>query len=254
MESTSQISARLLKMDESVALADAHCHLDLFPNPSEAVEEARRAGVGIIVTAGSDGASNMKTLQLAKNGVYGVVGISPDFSSHESGHIDGLAEIIKMNRNIVGIGEIGLDNTVLEKAPMEKQKEAFQKQLEIAKAMELPVVVHARKALKEVMQILKDSEMDRVIFHYFEGAEAEAKEVEKEGWLVSIPPIESSRRKRVIKALDLNSIVAETDSPVVGRSPADVIGVIEKIAWLKGISSVEAGERITKTIKEYFYI
>lgn len=254
LESSSQVSARLFKLEEAVLFTDAHCHLDLFPNPAEVVEESRRLGVGIIITAGSDAASNLRMLELARGGVYGVAGISPDFIETNRKQIDELPELVRMNRNIIGIGEIGLDSVKCKDIPMERQVEAFEKQIDIAKAMELPMVVHARGTLARVMEILKEKEVERAVFHYFEGNEAEAKTIEKKGWLVSIPPIESGKRKRVIKALELNSIVAETDSPAVGKSPADVIKVVEKIAELKGISSDEAGERITKTIKEYFYI
>ena len=52
-----------------------------------------------------------------------------------------------MNRNIIGIGEIGLDAAIVERVAMEKQNDAFEKQIEIAKEMEIPIVVHARKAI-----------------------------------------------------------------------------------------------------------
>lgn len=241
-------------MEESVLFADAHCHLDLFPDPNAVVAEARKAGVGIIITAGSDAESNVRMLELAKGGVYGVAGICPDAAVDGFGRVDELVELIKMNRNIVGIGEIGLDATILERVPMEKQVEVFERQIGIAKEMELPVVVHARKAIDKVMEILEEKGVERALFHYFEGGESEARIAEKRGWLVSIPPFESGKRRRVIKEIELSSIVAETDSPAVGKSPADVVEVIARIAEIKGIGTDEAGERITKTIKEYFYI
>ncbi|HUB92408.1 MAG TPA: TatD family hydrolase [Candidatus Saccharimonadales bacterium] len=254
LESSAQVSARIFRMEEPVLYADAHCHLDLFPDPLRVVEESRKLGVGIIITAGAGAASNLRMLELARGSVYGVAGISPDFVGKDSGQIEELPEIVKMNRNIIGIGEIGLDSVKVRDTPLERQAEAFEKQIDIAKAMELPVVVHARGALKRVMEILESREVERAVFHYFEGGVDEAKAAEKNGWLVSIPPIESGRRKRVIKELDLSSIVAETDSPAVGKSPADVVKVVAKIAELKGVSPDEAGERMTKTIKEYFYI
>lgn len=241
-------------MEEMMPFADAHCHLELFDDPSSAVEEARKSGVGIIITAGSNASSNVKMLELAKGGVYGVAGISPDFSVSEGRHIEELAELIKMNKNIIGIGEIGLDSTIIESVAMEKQKEAFEKQLEVAKLLEIPVVLHARKAIDQVIKILEEKEVEKAVFHFFEGNEEHARMAEKKGYLISIPPGESSRRKRVIKAIGLNSIVAETDSPAVGKSPADVVKVIQQIAELKRITLEEAGEQITKTIKEYFYI
>ncbi len=254
LEETAQISPRLMKMNEQVVFSDAHFHLDLFDNPATVVADARKAGIGIMITAGSDAASNLRMLELCREDVYGVAGISPDFSSADFSRIGELAELVKMNRNIVGFGEIGLDATAIEKAGMEKQRAAFVMQLDIARELGVPVVVHARRALGAAMEILEKEEMERVVFHYFEGDEKEARIIERRGWLISVPPVESSRRKRAIKEVELDSLVVESDSPAVGRSPADVLFALERIALLKGISTDEVGERVTKTIKEYFYI
>ena len=254
MENLSQITTRRVSLEEEIPFTDAHCHLDLFPEPEKIFIEARKAGVGIVITAGGNSEGNIKTLDIVHGGIYGVVGISPEFMLPEAWKIEELKDILKMNKNVIGIGEIGLDAVMAEKSPLEIQEKGFIKQLEIASSMEIPVVIHSRKSLSRTFEILKESAIKNVVFHYFEGNENDAKAAEKEGWLVSIPPIESSRLKRVIKVLDIESIVAETDSPAVGREPADVLSVIEKIAELKGISTVEAGERMTKTIKEYFYV
>ncbi len=254
LEDTAQLSSRLMNMEEQIMLSDAHFHLDLFDNPADVVAQARRAGLGIMITAGSDSASNLRMLELARWCVYGVAGISPDFSSVDFSRIGELGDIVRMNRNIVGVGEIGLDATVMEKAGMEMQRKAFVMQLGIARELGVPVVVHARKALGAIMEILEKEEMERVVFHYFEGDEREARIIEKKGWLISVPPVESSRRKRAIKEVELESLVVESDSPAVGKNPGEVVIALERIALLKGVPTDEVGERVTKTIKEYFYI
>ncbi|MCL5100360.1 MAG: TatD family hydrolase, partial [Candidatus Marsarchaeota archaeon] len=71
---------------------------------------------------------------------------------------------------------------------------------------------------------------------------------------VIVSPALSSKRRRVIRAVDLESLFSETDSPVVGKTPSDVITVVTEIASLKGVSIEDAGETITKSIKDYFYI
>ena len=90
------------------------------------------------------------------------------------------------------------------------------------------------------------------MFHFFEGDEAKASELAELGYLISIPPIESSRRKRVINELSIDSIAVETDSPVVGKSPLDVIRIVEWIAEIKGISFDDASMRITQNVKKLF--
>lgn len=239
----------------SYSLSDVHCHLDLCSNPKEAVEESRRRNVQIMITAGSDRKSNLKMQELTKyDGVFGVVGISPDFSSADNEFISEMPGLIKTNRRIIGIGEIGLDLKIAEKVGMEIQKKALMRQIDIANELELPIVVHSRGALDDVIKILKEKEVKRAVFHFFEGDEEKAKLLAKAGYLISIPPIESGRRKRIIKEIDLSSIAAETDSPVVGKIPADVAKVIDYISRLKNMGFEEAGEAVTETIKDYFYI
>lgn len=255
MEGVSQVLSKVnFALEEGVEFSDAHCHLDLFSDPDKVASEARRGNVGIIITAGSNAESNLKNFGLAKNGVYGVVGICPDFASSDFSQIEQLGGFLKANRNIIGIGEIGLDATVISHVSMDDQIKAFEAQLDLAADMHVPVVVHARKMIGEVMRILREKDIENVVFHYFEGGEEEARQVEKEGWLVSVPPVDSSRRRRALREIGIESIVAETDSPAVGKTPLDVIKVVSDIAVLKGVSTEEAGAEITKTIKEYFYI
>ena len=254
MENLSQITARKIMLEDNAPFADTHCHLDLFADPRRTFDKAREAGVGMAITAGGSSESNMKILDIVGEGIYGVVGISPESTLMDSAGVEDLPEIVRMKRHIIGIGEIGLDAVMAGRSPLDVQEKAFRRQLDIASSMELPVVVHSRRMIKMTMKVLKESSITNAVFHYFEGNEEDAKTIEREGWLVSIPPIESGRLVRTIKALDIDSIVAETDSPVVGKYPSDVIGVIEKIAALKGISAIEAGEKMTKTLKEYFYV
>lgn len=255
LEQSTQQIRRIETKAAPYRLSDAHCHLDLYPNPEEIVEEAWMKGLERIITAGSNRESNLKTLDIAKGSVaFAVVGISPDFSGGDFEFIDELAEIIKRNRNIVGVGEVGLDFKIVGRVPAEIQKQAFLKQIEIAKALEVPLVIHSRGALNEVVEILERSEVERAVLHFFEGDEEQAKALEKRGYLISIPPVRSGRRRRVIKALDINSIVSETDAPVVGKTPLDVMEVVEEIAGIKNIGLGEVSELITETIKDYFYI
>ena len=255
MEGVSQLVSKMnFAIEEGVEFSDAHCHLDLFSDPERVASEARKGNVGIIITAGSNAESNLMNFRLAKGGVYGVVGLSPDFASSDSAQIEHLAGFLKTNRNIIGIGEIGLDATIISEVEMDAQIRAFEAQLDLAVDLHVPVVVHARKMIGEVIRILKEKSIENAVFHYFEGGEEEARTVEREGWLVSVPPVDSSRRRRALREIGIESIVAETDSPAVGKTPLDVIKVVSDIAVLKGVSTEEAGAETTKTIKEYFYI
>ncbi len=237
------------------SMTDAHCHLDLFDAPAKIVEEATGRGVDLIITAGGSGKGNAGTWNLSRlPHVYGVIGIDPGSANEDDGYFDELEIMVKGNDKIVGLGEIGLDATVENSAAAYRQVEVFERQLEIARRLEMPVVIHSRKRLDEVVGMLVEKRMPRVMFHFFEGDEKEAAELAGRGWLLSIPPAESGKRKRIINEIELSNIVTETDSPVVGKTPADVFQVIDYIARIKNVSPVEVAEQTTKNVKGFFGI
>lgn len=239
---------------EAVALSDAHCHLDLFQNPMQTVEEALGNGVRVMVTCGVGERSSAAAISIAQHkNVFATIGIDPEHADSDYSYLERLEKDVLSSRKVVGIGEIGLDykNGIEDR---EKQKEVFKRQIEIAKRLEMAIVVHSRNAMPDVMEIVMNSGIKKAMFHYFEGDEVQAKALAQRGYVISIPPFESSKRKRVIKALEMKNIVAETDSPAVGKSPSDVSAVLKMIAEIKGISFEEAAHGATETLKELFYI
>lgn len=237
-----------------ILYADAHCHLNLFDDPKRAVADSLAAGVDTILATGGSAKDNPQVVSLAdgKN-VFGVIGIDPTFADKDATAIDGLEALVKGNKSVVGIGEIGLD-MVVPTASLDVQHDVFEKQLEIAMRLDKPVVLHARKAIDDLLTTIIEMDVERAMLHFFEGDEVQAKLAEKHGYMVSISPGDSSRKKRVIKAVDITSIVTETDSPIVGKSPVDVVKVAETIAKLKGIGVAEAAEQTRKNVREFFYI
>ncbi|MDE1823660.1 MAG: TatD family hydrolase, partial [Candidatus Micrarchaeota archaeon] len=221
-------------------LIDAHCHLDLFPNPDEIVDFAFSKGLEAIITSGGSGNGNLASLRIARRDrVFATIGIDPLAAQTEFHLIDNLEEEMLTSRKIIGIGEIGLDAKILDKVPVEVQKKAFERQLDIASVHDMPVVIHSRGMIEDVIKVITEREVKRAMFHFFEGDERQAVALAKMGHLISIPPAESSKRKRVIKELDLSSMAFETDSPVVGKDPTDVAKVVRLVADLKGFSFEE---------------
>lgn len=235
--------------------ADAHCHLNLFKNPGEVVAESRKKGVGTVITAGGSGKDNVENAGLAEtDGVFAVVGVSPDFSASDSAFIGKLAKLVKSSKKVVGIGEIGLDSKVLDRNPFEVQMKVFSDQVRAAKDIGLPIVIHSRGFLNEIVKVLDEERVRGAMFHFFDGDEKQAVELAGKGHFISIPPADTGKRRRVIKEVGIGSLVVETDSPVVGKSPADVIGVCEIIAKVKGITLEEAAARTTENIRRLFFI
>ena len=234
---------------------DAHCHLNLFDDPMSVVDDARDKGVHTILAAGGSAKDNVEVANLAKMpGVFAVVGISPDFLSADGKYIEKLRDLVKSTSGVVGIGEIGLDTKAINVNSLLLQKKAFELQVDLACELEIPVVIHSRGALSEVMEVLERKKVRKAMFHFFDGDEIQARELASKGYLISIPPAENARRKKVIKSINLSSIVAETDSPIVGKTPVDTIGVCEAIAKLKGMSLEDVAMATTENIRRLFYI
>jgi TatD DNase family protein len=235
--------------------ADAHCHLNLFKDAKKVMMESRDMGVSTIITAGGCGKDNRENAELANiDGIFAVVGVSPDFSGSDAGEVDTLEKLVKSSRKIVGIGEIGIDVKVAKGNSLELQEDIFTRQVRIAKDLGLPVILHSRGALDKVLGVLNREGVRGAMFHFFEGDEKQAVDIAAKGHFISIPPAETGKRKKVIKAVGLDSIVVETDSPIVGKTPADVIKVCEFIALIKGVGVEDVAARTTENIRRLFFI
>ena len=232
--------------------SDAHCHLYMAENIEKVLDASQECNVGLFLNTAVDYDSSIKSakLKLESKGVYNVLGIAPDFSVADLEKLEALEKLA--SKAAVGIGEIGLDIKIIETIPLESQLRAFERQLDIAYKLNIPVVIHSRGMLSEIEKSLNEKNIKKAMFHFFEGNEIDAKRIEKKGYLISIPPLESSRFKRVISAVDIESLVCETDFPAVGKTPCDVNKVIEKIAKIKSKEITFIGDKITETIKDYF--
>jgi TatD DNase family protein len=139
-------------------LIDSHAHIDLAEfnkDRDQVLERARQQGVRVVINAGLDAESSRKSLEMAKkyDDVFVTVGFHPhEASKMKEGDLKSLADLTKDSR-VVAIGEIGLD-FYRNLSPRQSQLEAFQKQLDLAVELGLPVVVHCRQAHKEVYDIL----------------------------------------------------------------------------------------------------
>ncbi len=242
-------------------LADAHCHLDLIPDDA-LIKNSIGKGVLSIITDGVDTGSNMRSLELADNrNIFAALGIDPEHivklpKSELERTIEFNIGLIRQNRNkIVGIGEIGLDYKDDKwKGMADLQKSALTKFIKAAIELDLPISVHSRKSLSDVFDVLDETRARRVHLHYFEGDAEDAKLAVERGYMISVPPIESSKRKRVIAAIPIKNLMAESDAPVVGKSPLDVETSVRNVATVKGITFEEAATQLTRNTKDFFRI
>ncbi len=152
-----------------MSLIDSHCHLDMITEADGAVAQARAAGVRTTVSVGIDVASSRQAIDLAARlpGVYATVGLHP----HEAGAFDDamLAKLegLAAEPRVVAIGECGLDY-YRDLSSHEAQRRAFSAQIELARRLGLPLVVHVRDAADEAMtQLGEEAAGLTVIMHCF---------------------------------------------------------------------------------------
>lgn len=256
---------KLVEKEEAVAvvqkteMADAHCHLDLF-HDGEPVRAAIRKGVLTIITNGVNRQTSRLAMEISDHkNIFPAVGIDPEHAlkikdEEIDDEINMMRDWIKRERSkIVAVGEIGLDYTKAKTFEEQaKQRTVFERMIDIANDMVLPMSVHSRNSIEQVIEILKEKKAQKVHLHFFEGGVGIAKEVEKLGYLISIPPLESAKRKAVIRDVAIDHLMAESDSPAVGESPASVELSLRMIAGIKGLTFERTAEQLTLNTKKFF--
>ncbi len=236
---------------------DVHAHYDdekFNVDMEEELKIVRGAGVKYIINAGSGIESSKKAIEIAKTHdyIFCTIGIHPEYTN-ELNKVNELEIMYNRNKQkIVAIGEIGLDYHYTEE-DKEKQKELFISQMKIAKKLNLPIQIHSRDAVKDMLEILNHEEIlpEKIMFHCYELNEEITKVIIKRGYSVSLGGNITYKRRdsaiNQIKEIPLSQIMLETDSPYL--APQDVRGtrnssknlhfVAEKIAEIKGITLEE---------------
>ena len=235
-------------------IVDTHCHLE---DDEKSIEKIKKMSKNIIIVSGYNRKSSETVLKLCSKyeNIYGTIGIQPEeLYDYTDENIKFIEENI-MNKKIVGIGEIGLDYHYT-KDNKEIQKEAFIKQLEIAKKYNKAVVIHSRDAIKDTYDILKNYKELKKVLHCYSGSLEMAKEFIKINTLFGIGGVltfkNSNTLKEVVSNIDIKYMVLETDSPYLSpepyrgleNEPYNVNIVAQKLSEIKDIS-LEKVEEIT---------
>ena len=252
-------------------LADSHAHIDderFDADREEVVARALAAGVSLIVNIGADMASSARSVALAETypGIYAAVGMHPH-DSQDMQETDYLQlERWTTHPKVVAIGEIGLDYHY-DLSPRPVQKEVFLRQLDLARKTGKPFIIHEREAHADMMDIIRNAARGlNGVFHCFSGSVETAREYLKMGFYISVAgPVtfsKSLKTKEVAKAVPLDRLLVETDSPYLTpqpfrgkrNEPAHVRLVAEEIANLRDISLAELAEATTANVRRLFNI
>ena len=246
-------------------MIDSHAHLDFpqfDPDRDEVIKSGFKNGLEAVVNIGIDMETSRKSVELAMRhqNIFATVGVHPhDAQERPPDYIEILRKMVdddsKGPRKIVAIGEIGLDY-YRDMSPRDVQRKVFAEQLELAKSLELPVVIHIREAMADSLAIIKESGILRGVLHSFPGSADEARNAIDLGFFISFAgPITypKSNRPDVASALPLGRVLVETDSPYLTpqafrgkrNKPEYVRYVIEKLADIFAPYTFEDIERMT---------
>lgn len=253
-------------------LFDTHSHINaeqFNEDLQEVLQRALDAGVANQVVVGFDNETITRAMQMveAYDYLYAAVGWHPvdaiDMTEADLERIEKLAA----HEKVVAIGEIGLDY-YWDKSPKDIQQQVFRKQIQLAKRVNLPIIIHNREATQDIVRILKEEKAEEVggIMHCFTGSAETAKECIEMNFLISLGgPVtfkNAKKPKEVAKEVPLDKLLVETDCPYLTphpfrgkrNEPSYVKLVAEEIAKLKELSFEEVADQTTKNAKRIFRI
>jgi TatD DNase family protein len=252
---------------------DAHCHLAdraFEGDLDQVVERARAAGVEaalVVLEAGHEGEeAQARRLEAQWPAVRTAIGVHPHHAHRFAG--DGAAAASLVRQRIAGspaaraVGEIGLDYHY-EFSPRDVQRDVFRAQLDAARDLDLPVVVHTREAEDDTLAILREVGAVRGVLHCFTGTARLARAALDLGFYLSASGIvtfpKAGELRDTFRIVPLDRLLVETDSPFLapvpfrGRrnEPAYVTRVVEALASLHGL---EAGELAARTAANFRHL
>lgn len=246
-------------------LIDTHAHIDMLSDIDLAIKEARESGVKEIIIPSASEESFEKILEICHkyNDIYALLGVHPeDCEKFNDSTAKKIMELAK-DKKVVGIGEIGLDYHFT-KENKDIQKKVFNTQLEIAKILNLPAIIHDRDAHFDTLEILKAQNMKNVLLHCYSGSVEFLEECEKLGYKIALGGVVTFKNakepKEVAKKVNIENLMLETDCPYLTphpfrgqeNSPKYIGFVAKEIANLRNISYDSVVLKTSQNAKKFF--
>jgi TatD DNase family protein len=249
-------------------LIDIHAHLDMLEDsPDVVIQRAKDAGVGKIITIGTEPSDHQYVLDVSAKyypDLYCTLGVHPH---HGSGWTEAAGEFIEKHlgeKTVVAVGEIGLDYYYTQ-SPQEEQRQAFRRQLEIAEKFKMPVQIHTREAEADTIEILQEFK-GRVtgLIHCFTSSEDLARKCLDFGFNISFSGVVTFKNaeslRQTCRLVPLDRFHVETDAPFLApvpmrgkkNTPAFVAHTAALVAELKGISLERLAELTNENARQLF--
>ena len=237
-------------------LFDTHAHLNdpaFDPDREELMESFAAAGVGLVMNAGCSLESSRDIVAMAEKypWLYASVGSHPDSAAEVCEEVlEEYRKLCKQSSKVKAIGEIGLDY-YYEDIPREIQQKAFRMQMELARELDLPVIVHERDAHNDGLAIIKEFPTVKGVFHCYSGSAEMARQLVNLGWYIGFTGVITFKNARkaveTAASIPLDRIVLETDCPFMSpepfrgkrNHPGKLYRMAEKLAEIRGITLEE---------------
>lgn len=236
----------------NIPLIDTHAHIcdSSFDVDLPAVlQRAEQSGIQAIIAVGENIEDARKNLELAED--YPIVkpaaGLYPAYPNLDAAK-EMLGFIQENSHRLLSVGEVGLDFWLIkEEGKREIQKEIFSLFIELSLDLDLPLNVHSRSAGHHALNMLLGHDAKKVQMHAFDGKASYVLPAVEAGFFFSIPPsvVRSPQKQKLVKALPIESLLLETDSPVLGpnpkirNEPENLLVAAQSIADIKGLSLEE---------------
>ena len=252
-------------------LFDTHAHLDdraFHEDRENLIAGLPGKGVGLVMNPGCSLESSRNAVKLANqfDHVYAAVGSHPDVASEVNDTVlEEYRKLCKENPKVKAIGEIGIDYHY-EDIPWEIQLRAFRMQMELARELQLPVIVHEREAHEDGMAVVKEFPQVRGVFHCYSGSAEMARQLVDLGWYIGFTGVLTFKNARkaveTAASIPLERIVLETDCPYMApepfrgkrNDPGYIYRMAEKLAEIRGLSVEEIRAITTENGKRLYRI
>jgi len=266
-------------------LVDVHCHLNdsrFEKDLNEVVLRFENKGGEIILTSGVNAVTNRESLALSEKfekvkacfGIYPIDALACEAESGESANLSRDLEKFNVDEELSWIeencdkcfciGEIGLDFSFKEfqtEEMKDAQRVVFRKCLKLAKKLDKVVVIHSRKAEENVIEILEEEGMSRVVMHCFSGKKKLIRRAMENGWYFSVPAVITrlNHFQFLVGMVPLEQLLTETDgaylAPIAGirNEPANIAITLREIAKIKEMEVEEVSNQIWKNFEKLFF-
>ena len=249
-------------------LFDTHAHLNdpaFDPDREELMNGLVDKGVGLVMNAGCSLESSRDIVNMTAKypWLYGSVGSHPDSADEVNEEVIEEYRKLCQNEKIKAIGEIGLDY-YYEDIPRDIQQKAFRMQMQLAKEVDLPVIVHEREAHDDGMRIVKEFPKVTGVFHCYSGSAEMARQLVNMGWYIGFTGVLTFKNARkaveTAASIPLERIVIETDCPFMApepfrgkqNDPSYLYRMAERLAEIRGITPEEAAAATTENAKRLY--